>query len=174
MTLFEKADYLNSDKARNRFNTDEDDYNCGGYSLNTFNWYYPYFEKELSREEEIVEYHDKGFSVEDMYQIFLQEDLTQMKKDFPSLKVCKKNQPLKKGQRIVAYRIYIIDDGEDSCHNLEEEDWVDCDFHYRFRNYGENFWREKQGWHETVKIPKDEEDYWGDYDSEIIYFTIEI
>ena len=38
---------LNLDKKRNQKNTHAFDYNCGGYALNTFNWYRPSDDEEF-------------------------------------------------------------------------------------------------------------------------------
>ena len=34
-------DIYNRKKLRNQYNTDDEDYNCGGYALGIFNWYVP-------------------------------------------------------------------------------------------------------------------------------------
>ena len=41
MCLSPKEDYLNKNKTRNQDNTYESGYNCGGYALRTFSWFYP-------------------------------------------------------------------------------------------------------------------------------------
>ena len=48
-------DYLNSNNYRNINNTSITLYNCGGYALNTFNWYCP---RNTLDDEEIIDSDD--------------------------------------------------------------------------------------------------------------------
>ena len=48
-------DVMNNNGARTQSNTRSESYNCGGFALGTFSWYYPY-------DEDIVDYaYDHGF-----------------------------------------------------------------------------------------------------------------
>ena len=45
--LSSRKDFFNENQTRNEQNTNQSEYNCGGYALKTFSWYTPYeFDEE--------------------------------------------------------------------------------------------------------------------------------
>jgi len=59
-------DELNNEKIRNVRNTNKSLYNCGGYALDTFNWFMPYdeniFDSKKRHQQEMVDYMLNLFS----------------------------------------------------------------------------------------------------------------
>lgn len=169
MYLSVREDYLNKKKTRNQDNTYQSEYNCGGYALRTFSWFYPDDAGTgfdwAEREDVIQEMICDGYDDEDIYEVILNRDVEYMLKVLPTLSIYKgdpKTYQEKEGEELIAYRIYI---------NTEEDD--DNDFHFMVLRNGH--WREKNG-NQNIKfcLPPWRGSVWSyptiDYDSEIVYF----
>lgn len=186
----EDDDYLNRRNERNFFNTNNIDFNCGGYALNTLNWYKPYegsFEWRVDLVHKwINEYYDiNGRILEDPDYIMrevenrlLIRDTLYMLRQFKGKirRIDTKNE-LKMGERLVAYRI-----GINYCYNEETQNYcgLDIDFHYRFYDEKNQVWLEKMGSGDK-KLAEDDTldgsdwDYVGwTYTSDIALFALKI
>lgn len=151
----QEHDFLNKKNNRNADNTYQGDYNCGGFALNTFNWYKPYegnFEwreqllfdwlnEYVDRDGEYVD--DINVIVEELENRLLTRDVLYMLRQFRGkLRRVKGLEDLWEGERLIAYRIGIRFEYD------EEEDLIeefDIDFHYRYYDEEEKCWIEKMG-----------------------------
>lgn len=170
MRLSPKEDYLNKNKTRNQDNTYQSEYNCGGYALRTFSWFYPDEAGTgfdwAEREDVIQGMIFDGYYKEEIYNVILNRDVQYMLSVIPTLSIYKgdpKTYQEKDGEELIAYRIFIND---------EEED--DNDFHFMVLRNGH--WREKNGsFNIKFCLPPWEEGNWVypsiEYDSEIVYFV---
>ena len=123
---------LNLDKQRNRKNVSQRVYNCGGYALNTFNWYRP-------SDDEDFDYGEFEMSEEEMA-IQTQKCVDYMLEQFDGLlRVIKGTWELKENEYMIAFKI----DG-----NGEN------DFHYckRAKN---GHWYHKMGQYPIMRIKKE-------------------
>lgn len=166
-------DYLNERHIRNEYNTDYDDYNCGGYALKTFNWYRPYaYDKKnypwrslMDRVEYLV--YNEGFDKEEAVSILLEEHTKKMLEQFAeTLRVVSLNTHLEEGEELIAYRLAVLMDGE----------YIDdIDFHYIVFRAGK--WRSKLG-RQKIKPFQFTEKPWKTeyfvYDSPIVYLAHKI
>lgn len=170
MRLSPKEDYLNKNKTRNQDNTYQSEYNCGGYALRTFSWFYPDDAGTgfdwAEREDIIRDMICDGYDRYEMYDVILKRDVKYMLDVIPTLSVYNGHPKFyepKEGEELIAYRIFIND---------EEED--DNDFHFMVLRDG--CWKEKCG-SGVVKfcLPPWEDRNWVypsiEYDSEIVYFV---
>lgn len=139
-------DYLNSDGRRNIDNTSRFDYNCGGYALNTFNWYYPrdiFNSKNFKKPEDEWRCRDQTIgnilknsnnNINTILNTYALRDSYYMIQNFNGkLRRINSLKDLKKNERIIAYRL-----GYD-------KNSLECDFHFIFKDYGDNKWSHKMG-----------------------------
>jgi len=123
---------LNLDKKRNRKNVSQRACNCGGYALNTFNWYAP-------SDDRYFDYGEEEMSEEEMA-IQTQKCVDFMVKQFGGLlRVIKGSWELQKDEYMIAFK---IDGGGEN------------DFHYckRLKN---GHWYHKMGSLPIMKIKKE-------------------
>lgn len=123
---------LNLDKKRNRKNVSHKVYNCGGYALNTYNWYRP-------AEDINFDYGKQEMSEEEMA-IQTQKCVNFMLKQFDGLlRVIQGSWELQENEYMVAFKI----DGGGA-----------DDFHYckRLKN---GHWYHKRGQYPIEKIKKE-------------------
>lgn len=123
---------LNLDKKRNRKNVSQRVYNCGGYALNTFNWYRP-------SDDEDFDYGEFEMDEEEMT-IQTQKCVDYMIKQFNGLlRVVKGTWELKENEYMIAFKI----DGNGA-----------NDFHYckRAKN---GHWYHKMGQYPIMRIKKE-------------------
>jgi hypothetical protein len=123
---------LNLDRKRNRKNVSQRVYNCGGYALNTFNWYRP-------ADSEDFDYGEFEMDEEEMA-IQTQKCVDYMLEQFDGLlRVIQGTWELKENEYMIAFKI----DG-----NGEN------DFHYckRAKN---GHWYHKMGQYPIMKIKKE-------------------
>lgn len=181
MILSEIQDYYNIKKTRNADNTDMDEYNCGGYALNTFAWYTPYEGGDIEIvEDQIVDFIQEGLVKEEIYQILLKQFTDYMLKDFNNLRVIKDKSEIKDNERLIYFRFFyeLVSNFDDNWEGTADEyDYVHADFHYRF--YEDGHWHEKNGSSEIHTCDGDAEDrIWvcgtNIYDSPIIKFALRI
>ena len=122
---------LNLDKTRNQKNTSSRVYNCGGYALNTFNWYRP-------SDDEHFDYGMDEMTEEEMT-IQTQKCVDYMLKQFNGLlRVIQGSWELEKNEYMIAFK---IDGGGNN------------DFHFckRLKN---GHWYHKQGQYPISRIKK--------------------
>lgn len=120
-------DKLNKKGNRDLNNTNRIGFNCGGYALETFNWYLPYDEEEQGREM-------FGIFADMPEEEVLEITVNAMLKEFRGrLRVIQKVEELKDDEYAIAYRV-----GE-------------RDFHYCKRN-SRGVWFHKRG--QTPKIER--------------------
>jgi hypothetical protein len=146
MPLTDIQDYYNVKGTRNSNNTDDFEYNCGGYALNTFSWYEPYDVDIDIIEEDIAEYIDHGYLKEQIYNILLSRFVKHILKDFKTLRTIKDKSELKSDERLIYFRYFfeLVSDFDDNWNGTEDSyDYIHSDFHFRF--YENNHWYEKNG-----------------------------
>jgi hypothetical protein len=139
MEMLEEEEYkqdkrllLNLDKLRNRTNVSQRRYNCGGYALNTFNWYRP-------SDDEDFDYGEFEMDEEEMA-IQTQKCVDYMLEQFDGLlRVIKGTWELKENEYMIAFKI----DGNGQ-----------NDFHYckRAKN---GHWYHKMGQCPIMRIKKE-------------------
>lgn len=162
-------DYLNSRGRRNSNNTSIYDYNCGGYALNTFSWFYPSSESDWEKRDYFFRRELKEFSIEEVYHKYVLRDTYNMIKKFNGkLRRINSIDDIRPGERVIAYRM---------CYNeLDGE----TDFHFIFRDYGDKKWHHKMGDKEIQRNKFDTNYVLGpvwdsgyyNYDSEIILMAL--
>lgn len=94
----DKQDKFNKLGLRNRKNTSQRTYNCGGYAFNTYTWY------QLMEDDEYYDFGSRWLSNEEICQK-TQECIDYMLNDFEDLRVIKSLKELKKNEYAVAFRI---------------------------------------------------------------------
>lgn len=163
-------DFLNRRHERNSENTEGFMYNCGGFALGTYNWYFPYDEDE--REELCVELYDSDDSDREIAETLLRIDLEWMLEEFGGqLRVIKSFDDLKADEVLIAYRVGY---DRDLCRNFGSP--VDgYDFHYKVYVDG-------AGWYEKCGLQDQKPcrlwanrpwEYWDfDYNSSIVYLAL--
>lgn len=166
-------DFFNIKRTRNEENTDIEYYNCGGYALETYSWYYPFDIDFEERCENIEHFLKNNGTIEEAFEIFLKLDTEIMLRDFEGrIRVVENEEAfLQPNEVLIAYRLRI----KPTYHYLEEEDedsiLVDHDFHYLIRD--EFGWRHKRGRLEPEKAVFTEEEWLGGYDSPIVFFAFQ-
>ena len=129
------------------------EYNCGGFALDTNNWYRPYPKKYAypGGLEELIE--DMGIEMATDYMV------KYMLKEFDGrLRVVQNPNEVKFGEKLVLFRLGY--------------DGFDADFHYIVKDNG-SFWH-KMGQSYIEKLLKKEvfsENWFGFYDGPIVYFA---
>lgn len=191
-------DYLNTKGRRNINNTHIDAYNCGGYALDTFSWFYPYSSQSV-RERNIFKLFFSGKTVSEVLEILVSEDAASICSKFGSkVRLIEDISELREGEVGVAYRIRLhllngfetltedeVVGGLDGFEiDYEAEDYFDYDFH--FRRFENGVWTEKCGMSEITEVEVMEDEYgnWAcddeDYESNepyigpIKYFAVKI
>ena len=183
-------DYLNRNNYRNSENTDKCDYNCGGFALNTFNWYKPYEGAFEWREQLLTDwagdYYDQNgklieeprIVVRELENRLLTRDVLYMLRQFRGkLRRVNGIEDLWEGERLVAYRIgikYTYDEVEELFSDF------DIDFHYRYFDPELGYWVEKLGGGPIRGCVEEEgselpwtETFWK-YTSDIVYFALQL
>lgn len=149
-------DFLNSYKTRNEKNTTEIEYNCGGYALKTFSWFYPYDaggrycdilnmseNKTLyGRTDYIIYLLEQEYKKDEIQNILLKNDKKFMLSLFhDSLRELESPRETLDDEELIAYRI---------CLNIEninyeeyDEDSIYEDFH--FLVFRDGVWKHKPG-----------------------------
>lgn len=130
--LSSHKDFFNENQTRNEQNTDQSEYNCGGYALKTFSWYTPYeFDEEkypFHSNYDLMEYlTSDDYSIEEATEIILNSNTKKMLEDFSGkLRIVQRHDYLEADEELIAYRLSV----------MEDEDYVvDMDFHFIvFRN----------------------------------------
>ena len=189
----ESGDYLNRKNNRNRDNTYQGDYNCGGFALNTFNWYKPYEGSFEWREQLLTdwsgEYYDMhGHLVDDPQNVaaelenrLLVRDVLYMLRQFKGkLRRVSGREDLWEGERLIAYRVGLQYGFNEVDETFED---FDIDFHFRFFDEATNCWVEKLGGGSVRSCFAEEasegdelpwvENYWS-YTSDIIYLALQL
>ena len=182
--LTEEEDYLNVKRTRNCDNTDIEDYNCGGYCMNTFSWYNPYM--EIAEEEGFDSFGDwaeelrTGWEMEiaDIYEYLLRVGREEILKDFPdTVRLIQSAADVNEDEKLVAYRIGLIFVCDEYGHEYLEHG----DFH--FKQWEGDYWTDKPGGgnlrfeEETIDgmLNKIWVNSWWDgtgYDSDVILFAV--
>ena len=183
-------DYLNRNNYRNSENTEKSEYNCGGFALNTFNWYKPYEGAFEWRERLLIDwagdyYDQNGKLVEEPRTVvrelenrLLTRDVLYMLRQFRGkLRRVNGIEDLWEGERLVAYRIgikYTYDEVEELFSDF------DIDFHYRYFDPKLGYWVEKLGGGPIRGCVEEEgselpwtETFWK-YTSDIVYFALQL
>lgn len=143
-----------------------DSYNCGGFALNTFNWFCPFDEDYEDRCNRISckVYNMTMGSRQLFQQQLLQEESSYILKKIPLIQVVSDPHHISKGKNLIAYRNGIFWD-----ETFEEFQY---DFHFKIRYKGK--WYEKQGKKEikTCRLNpyKDWKTGGAIYNSSIVYF----
>lgn len=168
MWLSKRQDLFNSQKTRNQDNTYQSNYNCGGYALRTFSWFYP-ADEDMDwnwsiREDHIDNYIKDGYDDEDVATMILEEDIDYMLEHIETLSLYEedpqKYEP-RLGEELIAYCIYVDSYNEDN------------DFHFKVLRDGK--WMEKNGGGQIQEtLPPWERKSWyytgRTYNSEVVYF----
>lgn len=165
-------DFFNKQNTRNQYNTNEFNYNCGGYALRTFSWWRP-FRGNYSAYDFCNDKFYEGYNEKEVDDALLTECITILLKEFPFLQIT--NKP-NKDKRIIAFRI-------GTYYNLEcEEDYHlgDWDFHFKVKEKNSTIWRHKPGNSPIIETDclnepwdiDDAEDCF-QYTSNIVYFVDE-
>lgn len=161
-------DFINKFKNRTIENSHIKDYNCGGAALLTYNAFIPYRDRE-DHLDGVEEMYDDGLTIPEIERIVLKWDVQQMLEEFQGrLKVVNKHYELAENERLIAYRIFITID--DYSNDVE----FDSDFHFKFRDFGQNIWFEKCGFNGEIHscdLYNWKNGIW-EYDSDIIYFAL--
>jgi hypothetical protein len=188
--IMEKGEsFLNKDCRRNSENTYHSDFNCGGYALNTFNWYKPYEGAWEWREKLLYcwleDYYDQDGLIAEPSEIIKElenrlviRDTLYMLRQFKGrLRRVEPDEELWEGERLIAYRVgfeYWFDEVEQNFID------IDIDFHYRFYDKEFNVWFEKMG-SGDIRVCNDDtetDDYWiypyWKYGSNIIYLALQM
>ena len=180
--LSEREDFFNANGTRNANNTDEDDYNCAGYALNTFSWYIPY-KYDVDEEEFDIEcmLMDE-MSKEEIYEVKLAEYINRMLKDFSNLRVLTSPTDVKSNERLIYFRIFyeLLSEKSfesDNGSKISIDEQIHTDFHYRYFENGK--WWEKCGGSELREVPIEEmKGPWicgsNIYDSRTVYLALKM
>lgn len=137
-------DWLNVSRTRNYENTDKEDYNCGGYCLNTFSWYSPYdeylddegYSSLMDYAQDL--YFNYDFQLGEVYDTLLKMAKEKILQDFPDkVRLIHNSSQVLEEEKLVVYKIGI---------DVEEEDEpyiVHIDFH--FKQWEGSYWSHKPG-----------------------------
>jgi hypothetical protein len=124
------------------------EYNCGGFALNTRDWYLPYDQNQWDATWEIEE----KLGVEKALEVMVNH----MLKEFPNLRLINSEEDLKDSETLVLFRVSNFDD-----------------FHF-VRKASNGKYYHKMGWCPRIDQMPKEEVYgraWnGRYDGEIVMF----
>lgn len=164
-----KEDFFNKQNTRNQYNTNEFEYNCGGYALRTFSWWRP-FRKGYSAYSFCQDEYSNGCPTQEIDEKLLNKCVNILLEDFPFLTLVKEPSFNK---RIIAFRIGTYFD-------FEREDFYcleDWDFHFKVKEKDSTIWRHKPGNSPIIETDclnepwdiDDTEDCF-QYNSKIIYF----
>lgn len=163
-------DFTNELKNRTLENSNIEDYNCGGAALLTYNAFIPYRDR-FDHLDGVLEMYEDGLNIAEIEDVVLRWDVYQMLKEFQGrLRIVDKNYELAANERLIAYRIFIT--VYDYLNNVE----FDSDFHFKFRDYGQDKWFEKCGFSGKIhscSIYNWDSGIWS-YDSDIIYFALKL
>lgn len=97
---FENEDAMNLKGLRNQRNTNQWDYNCGGYALGTFSWYCP-----CEDEENNGEYFGKYDFTPQQLENRTKDCVKKLLKDFSNLRIIHNIKELQQNELAVAFRI---------------------------------------------------------------------
>ena len=173
-------DYLNNKKTRNAQNCENEDYNCGGFALETYSWYKPFSKnypakKVIKRSLEF--FRNTPFAPEpyekEVKELLVRRAIRTMLSDFPNLKKIDTEgaKRLPKEHKHIAFRICFSFNGD--YENIYNRYGYDYDFHYVVRLKGS--WYEKMGSSSIRKIKFQFEPWeYGSiyvYDSRIVFFV---
>ena len=100
--------YLNLGRERNVNNTDRFEYNCGGFSLETFSWYLPYDDDEY---ENVVDQYDGDLS------LVTKHCVEHMLDEIPGLRLINTVHEAKKNEKVALFRV-----GFEDFHYVKYED----------------------------------------------------
>lgn len=183
--LTPEEDFYNSKRTRNKYNTDTDDYNCGGYALETYSWYYPYDEEEaedMVLENKFITNFKNGMTTQENYDYFMSRFVKRILSDFEDrIRLVKKDSVLFGTERLIAFKFFFHPyDEERGFKNLSD---VHFDFHFRFFDDNWEKWVEKCGLGELKFCEVDED--WNEidvdwdcgfnlYDSDTVYFAFKV
>lgn len=149
-------DFLNSKRTRNEGNTSSDSYNCGGYALRTFSWFYPYANSIRYcdmlhinntnndcqyRTELIFNLYEEGYSKKEIFDYLLSKDKEFMLSLFSNLRSISSPKEAGKNEEVIAYRL-CINLYEDKYGEIREEN-IEEDFHFLVFRNGQ--WMHKPG-----------------------------
>lgn len=114
-------------------------YNCGGFALDTLDWFFPYTDIG-GREEDAFNLYMSGAAAEDIRDLFLQRDIQFMLHKFKGRLVQINDlSEAKPTDRVICYRVAVGIDTE----NFDDDIFVSTDFHFKVRINGQ--WFEKIG-----------------------------
>lgn len=171
-STFTSDDPYNHHHRRNRYNTDADNYNCGGFALGTYSWYMPYGKYERGEIQkawhdiqsihyDLDRYGENEFFNWDYYFSRI-EHLTRLftnriLDDFPNCRVIDELEDAAPDETIILFRT-----GED-------------DFHFVV-SFDHKHWFHKYGWDEIEELCEYEvfEQDWdnGRYNGRIVKFAM--
>lgn len=102
------ATYLNLSRERDVSNTDRQEYNCGGFALETFSWYIPYDGDDYF---ELVDYYDEDLS------LVTEHCVNHMLNEVPGLRLINAVSDARKDEKVVLFRV-----GPTDFHYVKYED----------------------------------------------------
>lgn len=146
---FEKRDPFNNQNRRNGFNTDRDDYNCGGFALGTYSWYIP------DPDGSWFGFRCYDLDEEDMEEVTVRA-VEKMLLDFPDLRVISTLAEIQANEYGIAFRVS-----------------SDGDFHF-CKQFTGNLWYHKPGRSKIRSITEEEvlsADWYGRYDGKLFLFA---
>lgn len=129
-------DPLNRKQNRNVTNTAENSYNCGGYALRTFSWYWPHDGGDEI--DELIDdmYYAEGESVGTICEVVTDLEVAYMLEEFgDTLRVIHSETDAGEGEEAIQFRVLIQPE--------EDNEWVNNDYHFRVLRDG--VWMEKNG-----------------------------
>ena len=176
--LSERQDYYNIHKTRNSENTDNFEYNCGGYALNTFAWYEPCDIDAI--EDDIAYYIQEGLSKEEIYNIILSHFTDIILSEFQNIRLITDSSEIKSDERLIYFRYFYntVSDFDDNWEDNTYYSYIRSDFHFRFFENGH--WYEKCGSQPICTCDGEDIDgpVWACgvniYDSPIVKFALKI
>lgn len=158
-------DYLNRKGKRNRYNTDETSYNCGGYALDTYSWYYPYDDWD-DIIDDVDCMFDDGYSIDEVNSTLIERFTDKILEDFPEYKVINPDL-IDNYSNLIAFRI-------GAAYTDYYDSYIEA-FDFHFKKKINNKWYEKRGRQPIEECNLVKNYPWETavsyYDSEIIYFA---
>lgn len=147
MTMF-KEDLFNQNHKRNVYNTNQFDYNCGGYALGTFSWYLPSYSTSVWG-------MFRNYNENEMAQI-TEAAVEVMLRDFSDLRLIFDLRQVQKNEYAIAFRVS-----------------SDGDFHFARQDCHKK-WSHKRGSSAICKISQRyifHNNWHGRYDGPLILFA---
>lgn len=115
-------DKYNKSKRRNRNNTSQWEYNCGGFALGTFSWYCPAKHETYGHKDEFYGSDWEPFNAKQSYYATY-SCIRAMLKDFDDLRLIKSVKELQKDEYAIAFRISETCDDFHYCRRTSNGNW---------------------------------------------------